>query len=391
MIRSFFPSSFVLQWHITERCNWSCQHCYREKDDIEELPLEDLRRVIIGYKQLLHTLKIQPYCAQLNIAGGEPFLRADIFDILEMIKRFNYFRVRLVTNGSFINRETVRKLKILGLIDRIQISIEGMQENNNRIRGEGSFKKIINAAKMLIRVGFRVTSQLTLSKQNVSDLPQLVSLCERLGVNTFAARRLVPLGQGKDFLSSILEPDRQRTVYLWRENERKKIERKRGGLRLWRGCEDGIFYQESISNQDSFLGNSCGVIQGKLLTIFPNGDVLLCRRLPVKIGNCLKNKLVDIYFSSNELWQLRNLKNAHHICKICPAFSQCLGGAKCITAAYFGKLSAPDPQCWRLFRSLPAPNLFAQEVEKKSINNIRLNSLCCAIENRRNKILQRYE
>lgn len=103
---------------------------------------------------------------------------------------------------------------------------------------------------------------------------------------------------------------------------------------------------------------NCSVINGRHLNIFTNGDILTCRRFPVVLGNALKDTLLDVHFSSNKLWTFRNLNNAHPLCKKCPEFRFCLGGAKCVSYAYFRNDSVPDPQCWRIFKKLPPVNLF---------------------------------
>jgi len=36
---------FYFQWHITERCNWKCKHCYQSEEASHDLPLKDLLRI----------------------------------------------------------------------------------------------------------------------------------------------------------------------------------------------------------------------------------------------------------------------------------------------------------------------------------------------------------
>ena len=51
--------------------------------------------------------------------------------------------------------------------------------------------------------------------------------------------------------------------------------------------------------------------------------------------------------------QLKQFWSTIPAVKKCPSFKNCLGGAKCVTYAYFKNSFAPDPQCWRLFKKLP--------------------------------------
>lgn len=366
------PSSFHLQWHITERCNWNCRHCYKDKDR-EELSVEELYRIFLQFIRLLDILKIRNNLAALNITGGEPMLREDFFLFLERITRLKKrFRIGIMTNGSLITSESAKRLKSSG-VDSVQVSLEGLEKNNDAIRGKGSFQRIIRALKILVKNNLEVKVSLTLTRKNLKDLPQLVKLCEKLKVAAIGARRFVPIGRGIGLKKYMLSPLQQRKVYLWREQQRVIHSFQGNKLGLWHGCEDGIgLYKTLFPHRISSL-HACGVIEGRGLTILPSGDVFACRRLPIKIGNVLKEDLAHIYLFSEKFWQLRNLYNANDLCKKCVAFRYCLGGAKCITYGYFNKLSAPDPQCWRIFNKLPTEKLF-HNIKNKNIRKITLSA-----------------
>ena len=86
--RTHTPSrSIVFQWHITERCNLRCAHCYQEDYQATELPFQKLIEITKQFKALLDTLGRQTGVNQsrghINITGGEPFIRRDFLDLLE--------------------------------------------------------------------------------------------------------------------------------------------------------------------------------------------------------------------------------------------------------------------------------------------------------------------
>jgi MoaA/NifB/PqqE/SkfB family radical SAM enzyme len=45
---------FYFQWHITERCNKHCQHCYQNEHPKSDLPIAELER-ILGQLQIALT------------------------------------------------------------------------------------------------------------------------------------------------------------------------------------------------------------------------------------------------------------------------------------------------------------------------------------------------
>lgn len=358
------PRYFILQWHITERCNWHCSHCYQEERYIkDELPLTELLRIFRQYLGLIRHLGVLGHqCTRLSFTGGEPLLRKDFFLFLERIHKYNkYFYLSVLSNGSLIDNENAHRLKSLG-VRIVQVSLEGMEKNNDAIRGPGAFQKTIKAIEILVKSKMNVAVSFTLTKQNIPDISPLVKLCEELGVSRLGIRRFVPMGRGRVLQDTLLSGRELRKIYLYIEKKQRELETKNGKLKfISRGCEEGIFSQ-NVSRPLSF----CGVVGGRTLVIFPSGDVFPCRRLPVKIGNALEEDLLTLYYDSGKLMQLRNLNNAHPFCKRCFYFDSCLSGAKCISYAYFNKMYVPDPQCWRIFKELPQPSLFKRYEEKIS-------------------------
>jgi len=67
-------------------------------------------------------------------------------------------------------------------------------------------------------------------------------------------------------------------------------------LRVGGGCENGVFNDE-ISAPDLMSFSQCGVTNGRIIVLLPNGDILPCRRLPIKLGNLYKKSLEEIYYS----------------------------------------------------------------------------------------------
>lgn len=350
------PRHFILQWHITERCNWNCKHCYQNKNYIkEELNTEQLFGILKQYIFLIKKWNLSKFLSRINITGGEPFVRKDFFKLAEKLgSHSNLFHWGILSNGSFITKDIAKKLKSFNIF-RYQVSLEGLKETNEKIRGKGTFKKVINAIKLLVDAEIAVRVSLTLTKKNVKDIPALAELLDKLGVCHLGTRRLIPCGKGSALSDSLLEPKELRAYYKSVVEMNKNLRRKNSQLRVTIGCESGIFNDELPNNSHK---KSCGVIDGRILIVMPNGDVLPCRRLPIVINNVLKQNLFEIYYTSNKLWELRNRNNAHPFCRSCKNFQQCFGGAKCVTYCYSNKLFIPDIQCWKFYKNLKKPEFF---------------------------------
>jgi MoaA/NifB/PqqE/SkfB family radical SAM enzyme len=129
----------------------------------------------------LEIIKKLPQMAFTNITGGEPFIRTDIMEIVgEIYKKTD--RIVISTNGYFTDR-------ILNLCDEfpqigIRISIEGMQETNDKIRGiPDGYNRGYNTLKTLIERGHKdVGFGCTVQEMNADDLLKLYRLSNELGM-----------------------------------------------------------------------------------------------------------------------------------------------------------------------------------------------------------------
>ena len=95
---------------------------------------------------------------------------------------------------------------------------------------------------------------------------------------------------------------------------------------------------------DNDYGSSCPVANNTI-TILPDGTVLPCRRLPIKIGDIFDNSVADIMYGSILLNDFR--KRYFHECSDCEQSKTCNGGCQGISFMSNGMLfNKADPQCW---------------------------------------------
>ena len=117
---------------------------------------------------------------QINIGGGEPFIREDIWDILEYCHR--HMMVTCVsTNGSLIDETTAKRLAAMPY-NYLQVSLDGADEKtNDAIRGEGTYRFAMNAIENLTKAGFKNLSINTVvTRSNFHELPALYLLAKKI-------------------------------------------------------------------------------------------------------------------------------------------------------------------------------------------------------------------
>ena len=155
---------------VTYRCNARCNMCNRYKAPSK--PEEELQ---------IETIKKLPKMYFTNITGGEPFIRKDLKEIVrELYKKSD--RIVISTNGFFTDRiiDLCKEFPNLG----IRISIEGLEETNNAIRGlDDGFNRGYTTLKKLVDMGMKdVGFGMTVQDRNADDLVPLYKLSDEMGM-----------------------------------------------------------------------------------------------------------------------------------------------------------------------------------------------------------------
>jgi radical SAM protein with 4Fe4S-binding SPASM domain len=339
------PFEFFIQWHLTENCNLRCRHCYQGEQGMDEMPLREIRKVVAEVSDMIKDWSESygvAFSPSMNITGGEPFLRTDLFEILGEIKQQG-FKIYLLTNGTLASRDRARKLADLG-VDGVQVSIEGPEDVHDAIRGRGSYAAATDGIERLVDAGLAVTLNVTLSDLNASSVKKIVAFGSHQGVRRVGFSRLVPAGKGRSLLSRMLTREQVKDLY----ESLHAFELT--GLEIVTG--DPVASQmKAAANGDAgniaVSGCSAGVAG---LTIQPNGNITPCRRLPVSLGNVRRDSLREIWATSPVLNALRDRSRYKGKCGACGRWAHCRG---CRAIAYACSRSqgeddflADDPQCF---------------------------------------------
>jgi radical SAM protein with 4Fe4S-binding SPASM domain len=343
------PKIFSVQWYITERCNFRCKFCYQSDHPVPDLSLDQLFLILDKFVELIKKWNLPQDRARLVLTGGEPLIRPDFFQFIERVYELSKgrFRWSLLSNGSLLDEEKVLKLKKFG-ISSYQVSMNGMRDKTDELMGRGNFDRITKAINLLVAAKIPAVVSFTMTKKNIDEVPALVDYCQKLGVNSIGTRRLIPWGRGKELEEYVLTPQELRNYYMWVKERNKKLAKSGTHMRIGIGCETAIFNEEIFDDPESGMDISlCGLTCGRCFTIMANGDLMHCRRLPLPMGNALKDDLYEFWYSK-PMRDLRDLEQLDPICKKCDNFVNCFSGARCIAYAQTGELHVPDPQCWRI-------------------------------------------
>lgn len=198
---------FILQWHITDRCNLNCTHCYQVNQSGSEVSFNHLQKIFEQFTDFIDYFSLKnsrPIRAHINFTGGEPFLRKDFFDLLELLhKHKKTASFAVLTNGTLIDDSIASRLK--DLQPRfIQVSLDGNETTHDEIRGAGSYRKTLSALKKLSVHKIRTVVSFTAHRKNFLEFEDVAEVSERYNASGVWADRLIPLGTGSK--AGILTP-----------------------------------------------------------------------------------------------------------------------------------------------------------------------------------------
>ncbi len=185
-------------FHITDTCNLSCRHCLFGASPAKTRTLAP--ELLQG--AVSQALKLG--CHLFSFTGGEPFLYPDFLPFLRKLLMENQdVHAAVLTNGMLLD-ECVAEL---GSLDRlhIQVSLDGLENSHDRIRGKGSYQKLLKNLAALKAAEIPFTLSVAISRENIEDLLDLVELAAKLGAAS--VHLLYHFIRGKGSPEQFITPD----------------------------------------------------------------------------------------------------------------------------------------------------------------------------------------
>jgi MoaA/NifB/PqqE/SkfB family radical SAM enzyme len=194
-----FRPPFVMILSPTLHCNLRCQGCYTLGYGTKpELPYELVKRVLGECQKMgIHFV---------TVLGGEPFVYPDLF---QMIEEHPGIFFQVYTNGTLMTPEKAKRLSEFGNV-MVVISIEGYEEETDRWRGKGVYKKIMNAFDDLREARVLIGTSATVTNENVEVVASEPFIDFMLEKGTFAQMYFlyIPVNGQADF-SLMVTPEQR--------------------------------------------------------------------------------------------------------------------------------------------------------------------------------------
>ena len=331
---------------IVAACNLKCTHCFAGDLPRRETPLT------IGELDKFFATLSRMGAFRLGLTGGEPLLRKDIFEIVDLATSHGLHPC-LTTNGLLITEEIAREFGKRKLV-WLNVSLEGATATtNDKVRGDGTFDRVIDKLKLLAEHA-RFTLAFTVMKTNSSEVRACAKLAREVGAHTAVFRPMYPVGVGARNMELMPTVDEYNDALIAlstpeADSELPLLSKERVGVRLsgslpfregmgvgsydLRGIDPFSPLTRSESQSTVFTNGGCGA--GNLVcSVSVSGDVNPCSFLgPDYIGGNVRDTPFE------EIWH-RSARFAEMRATLPDGFN---GGCRARSLAYRGSVHAADP------------------------------------------------
>ncbi len=325
--RWFTSPTFTLQWHITQACDLHCRHCY-DRSDRTTMELDQGIRIL---DDLYDFCQAHNVFTQVSFSGGNPMLYPHFNELYRGAAERGFMTAVL---GNPMPRHRIEEILAIRRPEFYQVSLEGLRENNDFIRGAGHFDRILEFLDLLRELDIYSMVMLTLTRRNMGEVLELAELL-RDRVDLFTFNRLAMVGEGAALASA---PADKFPAFL-----RQYMDAADSNPCM--ALKDNFFnlvrHEQNLPLVGGCAGYGCGAAFN-FVSLLPDGEVHACRKLPSRIGNMYERSLDEIYHDE----PARRYRLGSSACAKCSIRPLCGG---CLAVSYgFGKdiFSELDPYCW---------------------------------------------
>ncbi|MBF0504818.1 MAG: radical SAM protein [Candidatus Omnitrophica bacterium] len=268
-----------VNWIITDRCNGRCVHCdmWNKAGRRGDLCLDDIGR-ILSDKVIRQGYKRYGRDYDISFAGGEPFLRDDLQAIVNLVEKMYPGSFKCITSNGLLEERILRFVEQNSHLHfKLNISLDGLEETNDALRGARSFRKTVHTIRAVKRrfPDQAIEIKLTLSPHNYDQIVKVYTLASKLGCqfsfkpfenlkNYTNSRKTLDLSFTPQQLCVIRNQCFRLADLMYRQGNFKKA----------RFYQDIPFYLAKKK-----MPTSCSVLN-ECLTIMPAGECYFCLKEP---------------------------------------------------------------------------------------------------------------
>jgi MoaA/NifB/PqqE/SkfB family radical SAM enzyme len=283
---------------ITHECVARCIMCniWKIPREVPNLPAD----------QWIKLLSSDLFCdlRELDITGGEPFIRKDLGDLLSGICELKKARLKVLksiavtTNGLLTDRVLRTTEKVLPALQKkgldlvVVCAMDAVGELHDRIRNyKNGWSKVSKTIEGLVPLRDRYPNLIvglksTILPLNINELSKIQAYADSMGLFTIISPCIITEGR-------YLNPDRAEELSFTSENIEKMIDFFSGNQFRWSFHAESLveFFETGTIKKPC----SCGF---NYFFVRSNGEMFLCPLIQENVGNITKIDISDLFFSN---------------------------------------------------------------------------------------------
>jgi pyrroloquinoline quinone biosynthesis protein E len=322
---------FGLLAELTYRCPLHCPYCSNPLELAayrDELSTAEWQRLLTEAREL--------GVLQLHLSGGEPLLRRDLAEVVCTASELGLY-TNLITSALGLTPRRAGQLRTAGL-DHVQISLQADEAAlSDRLAGTPSFERKLSAARLVKQLGWPLTLNVVLHRQNLDRVDRILDLAEELGADRIELANTQYYGWALHNRSGLL-PSRAQV-------ERAEVLVRAARERLAGRMEVIYVLPDYYSRYPKPCMGGWGRRQ---LTVVPDGNVLPCptaHDLPLPRASVREHSLAWIWEESPLFRRFRGTDWMPEPCRSCNRRELDFGGCRCQAFQLTGDAARTDPVC----------------------------------------------
>jgi len=332
---------------VTERCNLRCKHCFGAFGNPVEMSLEQV-------EYILNELEKAGVC-QIGLTGGEPFYHPDIYKIIDLIIEHG-FTLQTTTNGLLIDQKFIDSFKKYGSkFFRLSISIDGLPQDHDAIRGAGNYEALKKKMDLLKENQIPFAFNYVINNKNFDSFSKFLDYQYNEGNHCGSFTWIIPTGRAKDNSEFILDPNDH-----WAAKSKHikqciiDFAKRTGKMQYMYG--GSIWPDGSITYEENDIIHELGIKRcaagASIITISADGKLLPCifakellERRGLHSESIFDHSLAQIWRTNDQFIFMRNL-DANTACKKCELYgTECTGGCPAESDYFTNEVDAFPPYC----------------------------------------------
>ena len=355
----------VIVWEVTRACQLACKHCRADaftKPDPRQLTTAEGKKLLDEFAAYGTPRPI------VILSGGDAFERPDLEELIAYGTSIGLPIALSPSVTPLLTDERLASVREAG-VKAFSLSLDGATaQTHDSFRGiDGTYDATMEAAKLVVKHGFRFQVNTTICKNNLQELPQLLANTIAMRAHMWYLLFLVPMGRGSNL--EPLDPEEMEDVLHWLHDVSDRIavkvteapnyrrvaiqrdEARQAGLPL---PERGELHQWLMAETDRLLGEvtdrrpprpPIGVNSGRGFAFVDHiGDVYPSGFLPYRCGSVKEQSFHEIYSNAPMMQALRDPSSYSGKCSVCD-FNWICGGSRARAHAMLGDPLASDPTC----------------------------------------------